>query len=280
MQRIFDSHIHFWDPDALTYPWLADRAALNRAYLPADLPKAGAGWHMEKLVFVQADCVPEQGWREAAWVAALDDERIAAIVAFAPLEQGDAVRPHLEQLAAIEKVKGVRRLIQSEPPGFSLQPDFIRGVQALADYHFTFDICVTHDQLPDVIQLLKQVPDADCVLDHCGKPDIASGEIEHWREHIAQLAALDNVVQCKLSGLVTEADHANWTIDDLRPYVAHVLESFDADRVLFGGDWPVVRLAADYDRWVQTALQLTADLSDDEKQAIFYRNASDFYVGA
>lgn len=276
MQKILDSHVHFWEPNTLNYPWLADIELLNKSYLPADLPKSDDGWQMEKLVFVQADCVPEQGIDEAKWVASLDDERIAGIVAFAPLEKGAAVQDELDQLSEIPKVKGIRRLIQSEAMGFSVQPQFIDGVQALAAKNFSFDICVVYSQLLDVIELVKQCPDVSFVLDHFGKPAIANGEIDQWRNHITQLAEFDNV-QCKLSGLVTEADHQNWSIADLRPYYEHVLESFGTNRLMFGGDWPVVKLAADYERWVQTALLLTHGLSDSEKDAIFYQNGHDFY---
>lgn len=276
MRQLIDSHIHFWQPDELTYGWLEELPAINKPYLPTNLPASGDGWTMEKLVFVQADVRPEQGLAEAQWVAGLDDARIAGIVAFAALEHGDDARAELEKLTQLPKVKGVRRLIQSEPLGFSVQPDFVAGVQAVADYGFSFDICVLHPQLPDVIELVKQCPKVSFVLDHIGKPDIKNGLIDTWREQITTLAGFDNV-WCKLSGMVTEADHEKWTIDDLRPYANHILDAFGTSRVMFGGDYPVVELACDYPRWVQTALELTVDLSDDEKDALFYANAAQFY---
>lgn len=276
MRQVIDSHVHFWEPAVLTYPWLAGIKSLNRPFLPDALPAAHDDWRMEHLVFVQADCLPEQGLAEAQWVASLADTRIRGIVAFAPLELGGAVRPQLEQLAAVPQVKGVRRLLQSEPLGFSTEPNFIAGVQALADFGFSFDICVVHTQLADVIELVQQCPNVSFVLDHCGKPDIANGLVEPWREHITQLAQLANV-HCKLSGLVTEADHDNWKLADLRPHVEHVFEAFGTARVMYGGDWPVVELAADYGRWLSTAATLLAHLDEAAQRAIFYENAQRFY---
>lgn len=276
MRKFIDSHVHFWNPSQLRYDWLANLPDLNKTFLPDDLPQTLSNWQMEQLVFVQADCAPEQSLDEARWVSELGDERIAGIVAFAALERGAAVRPQLEQLAAIPRVKGVRRLIQSEALGFSTQPDFVAGVQALSGFGLSFDICVLHHQLPDVIELVQYCPDVLFVLDHCGKPDIASGAIDTWRDQITQLATFEHV-HCKLSGLVTEADHSNWTLNDLQPYVEHILESFGVKRLMYGGDWPVVKLAADYPKWFEAAQALISTLSETEQDAIFYDNAQRFY---
>lgn len=276
MRNIIDSHVHFWDTGHLSYPWLLDVPDLYRAFLPDDLPQSDVGWQMEKLVFVQADCEPQQGLAEAQWVAGLPDDRIAGIVGFAALEKGDAVRADLAALAAVPKVKGVRRLIQSEPLGFCTQAAFIAGVQALADFDLSFDICVLHHQLPDVLALVRQCPNVRFVLDHCGKPDVKNGQLAAWDEHITALAGFDNVY-CKLSGLVTEADHANWTLEHLQPFALFVLEAFGPGRVLYGGDWPVLTLAADYPRWLRTAFNLTAHLTQAEQDLVFRANVQEFY---
>ncbi|MBX3064696.1 MAG: amidohydrolase family protein [Anaerolineae bacterium] len=279
MQKIIDSHVHFWNPAELSYTWLAGAPLLNRSYLPADLPGTGTDWSLEKVVFVQADCAADQGVEEAQWVASLAeaDPRIAGIVAFAPLEDGgETVQPVLDLLSAIPLVKGVRRLLQDEPAGFSTQAAFVEGVRLLASYNFSFDICIRHWQLPEVIELVRACPNLRFVLDHFGKPDIKNGQIDPWREGIAQLAQFPNVM-CKLSGIVTEADHQSWQPADLAPYIDQVLTSFGADRVMFGGDYPVVLLASEYPRWIETALQATASLSDVEKQKIFFANAASFY---
>jgi L-fuconolactonase len=174
-------------------------------------------------------------------------------------------------------VKGVRQLIQSEESGFAKQEHFIDAVRTLPEYGLSFDICITHDQLPDVITLVQQCPDVSFVLDHVGKPDIKGGELKSWRRLINRLAECNNV-HCKISGMVTEADLDNWTPDDLRPYVEAVVDAFGVSRLMFGGDYPVLELAnTDYARWVQTATVLLNDLSDRERQQVFYDNALKFY---
>jgi len=275
--KLIDSHMHLWNPNLLTYAWLSDAPPLNRPFLPSDFRAAITDFEVESVVFVQADCLPEQGIEEVKWVSQIAaDVPVSGIVAFASLEQGDAARPTLEALTAYPLVKGIRRLIQSESAGFSTQPDFIKGVQALVDYGFSFDLCIRHHQLPNVIKLVAQCPQVSFVLDHVGKPDIAHGEIARWREDIQALAQSPNV-SCKLSGMITEANHANWTPDDLRPYVEHVLNTFSPQRIMFGSDWPVCTLAASYQRWLETAQQFVSYLPTDDQQRIFYSNAKRFY---
>jgi len=174
-------------------------------------------------------------------------------------------------------VKGVRRLLQAEPDdAFALRPDFVRGVRALADYDFSFDICIFHRQLPAVIELVRRCPEVRFILDHLGKPDIKAGLRDPWQAHIRALAALPNVV-CKISGMVTEADHARWTVDDLRPFFETVYDAFGPDRVMFGGDWPVVLLASSYKRWVETVDALTQGLSEDDRRKLWAENARRVY---
>lgn len=278
MLKIVDSHVHFWEPSRLRYIWLDDLPPLNRPYLPDHIPTAGTDWTIDALVFVQADCAAEQGLQEADWVTALaaSDKRIQGIVAFAPLEQGRSVRPMLEELSQRPLVKGVRRLIQSEPLGFSVQPDFVAGVQLLAEFNLTCDLCIRHFQMRDVIRLVLQCPQVSFVLDHIGKPEIKNGLLDPWRKEIAELAALPNVA-CKLSGLVTEADWQHWTAADLQPYIDYSLEVFGPDRVMYGSDSPVASLAAPYPQWVDTLLAATQSLSNMEREKLFYQNTSKFY---
>jgi L-fuconolactonase len=277
MSPIVDSHIHFWNPAQLTYVWLQELPALNRAFLPAHLAQVAPA-NLQALVFVQADCVPADGQREVTWVAGLaqEEQRIQGIVAFAPLEAGAAVAGYLEKLKAFPLVKGVRRLIQSEAMGFALQSEFVRGVQQLAQFGFSFDICITHPQLEDAIRLVEQCPDVAFVLDHFGKPAIKDQVLEPWATHIRTLAEFPHV-HCKLSGLVTEADHHQWTETDLRPYLEVALEAFGPNRLMFGGDWPVLTLATSYRRWLETAESMLSALSEAEKNNIFFENAQTFY---
>jgi len=280
MLTIVDTHVHFWEPSRLRYAWLDDLPTLNRPFLPDHVPTQGANWKVETLIFVQADCAPEQAMQEVEWVTSLaaGDARIRGIVAFAPLEMGRAAlgRPILEKLSHSPLVKGVRRLIQSEPLGFSVQPDFVAGVQLLAEYGLSCDLCIQHPQLRDVIQLVRQCPGVSFVLDHIGKPDIKNGLLDPWRAELAELAALPNVA-CKISGLVTEADWQRWKAADLYPYIQHTLEVFGPDRVMFGSDSPVLTLAATYPQWIETLLEATRSLSEMEREKLFKHNGAKFY---
>ncbi len=278
MMKLIDSHIHFWNPTQLRYKWLDDLPAINKPCLPADLPTAGDDWQMEKLVFVQADCAPNQALDEVKWVTQLatEDARIQGIVAYAPLERDDHEK-HLEKLLEYPQVKGIRRLIQSEGPGFSTKKNFVAAVRSLPAYGYTFDICVLHHQLPDVLQLVEWAPEVEFVLDHLGKPGIKDGDIHRWKENITRLAAFDNV-RCKLSGMVTEANLDHWKPTDLQPYIDHVIEAFGVERVMFGGDYPVLELAhTTYTDWVRVAMDALSSLTDEQRQQVFYENANKFY---
>jgi L-fuconolactonase len=276
---LIDTHVHLWDPSRLRYAWLAGEPALNRPFLIDDYRRACGSVQVAKLVFVQCECDPAQSEQEAAWVSevAALDPRLRGIVAQAPLENGDAAEARLVRLAANPLVKGVRRLLQAEADdAFCLRPDFVRGVKRLPHFGFSFDLCVYHRQLPAVIRLVRQCPQVRFVLDHAGKPGIKAGLFEPWRAELRELARLPNVA-CKLSGLTTEADPAQWTPADLRPYLDHVLECFGPDRVMFGGDWPVSSLATDYPRWVATVDDALRGCTPDELHRIYVRNAEAFY---
>ncbi len=275
---IVDSHVHFWDPAHLTYPWLQEVPTLNHAFSPVQLSQAATAVNLQKIVFVQAACVPEDALSEVAWVSELaqTEPRIQAIVAFAPLEKGVASADYLEKLKAFPLVKGVRRLIQSEALGFARQPTFIEGVQQLASFGFSFDICILHTQMTDAIELVQQCPQVAFVLDHFGKPAIAAKQMQPWATQLRTLAQFPNV-SCKLSGLVTEANHQNWTEADLRPYLDVALDAFGPQRLMFGGDWPVSKLATSYQQWVETAVSLLSDLSEKDRYRLFFENAQTFY---
>jgi len=277
---IVDAHVHLWDPGQERIPWLAGNALLNKRYDVAAYQEHTAPTTIVGMVYVQVDVVPADVFHEVEWVIAqaAADPRLRAIVAWAPLEDGDGVRAHLRNLRALDpRVVGVRRNIQAEPdPAFCLRPGFVQGVRLLAEYELSCDLCLTHHQLPSAIALARQCPETTFILNHLGKPAIAAGRLDPWREHLAALATLPHVA-CKVSGLVTEANHGQWTVDTLAPYVTHALAVFGEDRVLFGGDWPVVLLASSYQRWVETLHELTSHLSVDARRRLWADNARRLY---
>jgi L-fuconolactonase len=276
---LVDTHLHIWNLDRIDYPWLSAIPALNKNHLIEDYTRACGSVAVSKMVFLQCECSPSQYEEELAWVTevAARDPRIRGIVPWAPLEKGDAVANDLARLSSNSRVKGIRRIIQFEPdPDFCLKPDFVRGVQLLPNFGFTFDLCINHTQLPNTLALVRQCPQVRFVMDHIAKPDIKSGRLDPWRSHLRELAALPNV-SCKVSGLATEADHQHWKPADLQPYLDHVIECFGFDRVIFGGDWPVSTQATDYPRWIATLDSALKGSSVDELHRLYVRNAEAFY---
>lgn len=276
---MIDAHVHLWDVDRLSYPWLEGVPEINRTFLLEDFDAARRGREVDAMVFVQCECRPHQYRDELRWVQSLadGDHRLRGIVPWAPLEDGAIVAADLEQMAADPRVKGVRRIIQFEDdPDFCLQPGFVRGVQLLADYGLHFEITVAPLHLPRVMQLVEACPDTRFILDHIGNPDIAAGVMEPWRTSLRAFAA-SGPHRCKFSNLVCNADLGRWTIDDLRPYADVVIEAFTPDRLIWGGDWPHALRASEYVRWLETAETLTAHLGEGDRRKIFHDNAADFY---
>ncbi|MEZ4701651.1 MAG: amidohydrolase family protein [Rhodothermales bacterium] len=277
---IIDTHLHLWDPGRLRYAWLDDIPLLNKPYLLDDFNAATAPLEIEQMVFLQCEADYSQYQAEADWVTGLAaaDPRIAGIVPWAPLERGAAARDAVAKLAANPLVKGIRRIIQFEPdPWFCLQPAFVEGVNLLAEFNLHFELCLKgDDQFRNAITLARECPDVRFILDHIGKPFIKSRIMSPWDELMEQFAGLPNT-WCKISGLVTEADLENWALADLIPYVEHVIDCFGWDRVMYGGDWPVVLQAATYARWVETLAKSIKTASKADTKKLFCDNARAFY---
>ncbi len=271
---MIDSHLHVWDPARHEYPWLAAEPELNRAFLPSDLDLGGH--EIDGVVVVEAGCrsgPAELGWLEhlaATWPDLL------GIVAQVPLEQGRSVAPLLAEAAARPLTAGVRRNVQDEPPGFMLAESMLAGVRLLQAYDLPFDACVREHQLEELVELVDRCPQVTFVLDHLGKPAIGGQRRQPWFDRLATLARRPNVV-VKLSGLTTEADHAQWRPADIAPYLSHAVEQFGPDRCMFGSDWPVATLATTYARWVDLVLDAIAGLAGDERASILAGTAARIY---
>ncbi len=276
---VLDSHVHFWNPGPIDYPWLAGVPAISAPHLPADYWREADAVPVRQLIFVEAGCAPGDAAREVEWLGELAarDPRIAGLVAQVPMDAGAETGRQLDLLAAQPLVRGVRHNIQGEPaPDFCLRPAFVEGVQRLAGYGYSFDLCIYHNQLAAVIRLVDQCPEVRFVLDHVGKPAIRDRLFEPWQTELAALAARPNVY-CKLSGLLTEADWRNWQPADLQPYLAHALRVFGVDRVLYGSDWPVCHLAGSMSDWVSAVHAAASPLGDEALEKIFAKNARSCY---
>jgi L-fuconolactonase len=274
---IIDSHLHLWNPKRFRMPWIDEIDELRRTFELAEFAEHARGVPVDQAVYVQVDTTPAYGLLEARWAVA-QPSPVAGVVAYAPIEDGEIVGTYLDELTSLgPRIKGVRRLLQQEPdPDFLVTPSFIAGLRLLPKYGLSFDICIVHQQLARTIEMVRACPETEFILDHLGKPDVRGGELDPWRQQITELASIPRVV-CKLSGLVTEADHERWTPRDVEPYAMHVLNTFGEDRVMFGGDWPVVTQASSYVRWVETLDALTARLSPAAKRKLWAENARRVY---
>lgn len=273
--RYVDSHMHFWDRDLMPYTWLHEVPSIWHRHTPENLHAEAAADLPEKIVFVEAGAPAAA---ELAWVEQLaaTEPRLAAIIPRLLVDRGPQTTADIAALTRHPLVRGIRHHFEHESLDYCARPEFIAGVRQLAAANLSFDICCKHPQLPAVIALVRACPDVQFILDHAGKPGIRTALLDPWGDHIRQLAALPNIV-CKFSGLVTEADHAAWTPEQLRPYVTHLLETFGPSRLLFGGDWPVAKLASPYLRWFETARALVSHLPASAQSAIFHDTATRIY---
>ncbi|MFJ4564817.1 amidohydrolase family protein [Streptomyces caelestis] len=254
---VVDAHHHVWDLSVRDQDWIAEGCPIRRDFMMADLAPEARAAGVDRTVLVQTVTVPE----ETPEFLALADEHelIAGVVGWTDLTRPDVADElaRLRELPGGRYLKGIRHQVQGEPdPGWLLRPDVRRGLTAVADAGLVYDLVVLPHQLPACTKAAADLPHLTFVLDHLGKPPIASGALEPWASDLRALAARPNTV-CKLSGMITEADLASWTIDDLRPYAGTVLDTFGPDRVMFGSDWPVCTLAAAYGDVLDTARRLT-----------------------
>ncbi|MFD3943398.1 amidohydrolase family protein [Streptomyces sp. NPDC058579] len=277
---IVDAHHHVWDLSVRDQPWIKgdEMTSIRRNFTLPDLAPEAREAGVTSTVVVQtvttADETPE------LLELAADHDLVGGVVGWTDLTAPDVADElaRLRELPGGEKLVGIRHQIQGEPdPLWILRRDVLRGLEAVAAAGLVYDLVVLPHQLPAATSAAFLLPQLTFVLDHLGKPPIATGELNTWAGHLHTLATLPNTA-AKLSGLPTEARWDDWTLDDLRPYTETALEAFGADRLLFGSDWPVCLLAATYGEVVDTARQLMSDLSEPERSALFADTAKRIYA--
>lgn len=273
---IVDSHVHLYDVKRLSYGWLKGVPKINRTYGPADFHKARGAIEVEKYVFAEVAVDPGLHLEEARYVQELADAdpKLAGMIAHLPLEKGpSAVEADIAALKKFRCLRGIRRLIETERnPAFCLEPQFLAALRLLPRHDLTFDICVKQFAMTYAIELVNRCPEVSFVLDHIGKPDIRNGLREPWWSQLRELARLPNVV-CKLSGVISEADHGTWTAEQVKPYVAHAINCFGFDRILYGSDWTVSELTHNYPDWVAIIDEVAAGASEGERRRLYRDNA-------
>jgi len=269
-----DAHQHFWRLDDPGRDWPAPSLApLYRDFTPHDLAPLLQAHGIERTVLVQS--LPIEADTLALLELADDHDFIGAVVGWTDLEAADAPQ-RIARLAARPKLRGLRPMLQDMADESWLDDPAIEpAVRAMIAHGLVFDALVRPRQLPMLLRFARRFPELPIVIDHAAKPDLASGSIDAWRTGMQLLSRLPNVA-CKLSGLVTEAAQG-WTVQDLQPCVADLLAWFGPRQLLWGSDWPVLNLAADYGRWLAACEAMLGHLDMEARAAVFGVNACRIY---
>ena len=273
MEKV-DAHQHFWNFDPLRDSWITeDMEVIRHDFLPHDLKPLMDANGLNSCIAVQAD----QSENETDFLLGLasENEFIKGVVGWIDL-CADTIHERLEHYSQFPKLKGFRHILQAEPIEFILKPEFQRGITALQVYGFTYDILIYPQHLPVIPDLIRGGNEQKFILDHLGKPNIKNGTSTTWATDLKKLASHKNVF-CKLSGMVTEADHRTWKKEDIFPYMDKALDLFGPERLLFGTDWPVCRLAASYDQVCDLMNDYLGKLTIYEQELIWGKNAALFY---
>lgn len=271
-----DAHQHYWRPERGDYGWLTPNAGvLYRDYGPSDLAPHLRTHRIDATVVVQA--APTVAETEYLLSLCAGEPTLAGVVGWIDPEADD-FETTLVRLKQSPYFLGIRPMLQDlEDDAFIVRPKVLESLRTLARHDLALDLLVRPRHLPHAAALLAAVPGLRAVVDHIAKPGIAEGAFEPWRSDLAAVAAFPNVY-CKLSGMVTEADHSHWRREHLEPYIREACLLFGPQRVLFGSDWPVCLLAASYDRVVEALeASLPPEWTDEEKAAVFGANAAAFY---
>jgi L-fuconolactonase len=270
-----DAHQHFWRYSASEYPWIPKGSLLEGDWLPKDLAGLQTPLGFQGSVAVQA----RQTLEETRWLLALADQHpeIRGVVGWVDLRSSE-LPAQLRELSAHPRFVGVRHVVQDEPDDrFLLGADFVRGLAQLRAFDLTYDLLIFPKQLPAAREVVARFPEQPFVLDHAAKPAIKARTLEPWATEIRALARHPNVY-CKLSGLVTEADHAQWQGDDLRPHLEVVLDAFGPARLMIGSDWPVCLLAGSFERTMNAVMHWAEQLSSADQAGILGDNCARFYL--
>ena len=271
--KTIDAHQHFWNYSVEEYGWIDDSMeVLKKDFLPADLEPLLQNSGIGRSVAVQARTSVE----ETEWLLKLADENdsVAAVVGWLDL-RSPQLEDQLKKYAANPKLVGLREILQGQEPEYMLDADFVRGVKLLGQYDLAYDLLVFPRHLKAVKQLLAQLPAQRLVIDHLAKPLIGEGLIDEWAEDMHDLAKHEHVY-CKLSGMVTETG-PDWLESDFTPYMEVIFDAFGEERIMYGSDWPVCLLRADYSQVCDIARNFVKEYSATAEEKVFGLNASKLY---
>jgi predicted TIM-barrel fold metal-dependent hydrolase len=280
MFQVIDSHQHLWDLKRFRLPWTDTQKSLARDFTMRDYLAATEGIPIAGSVYLEVDLEPSQQQAEADYITELCRRRegplVAAVVSGRPASDrfADYVRPFRDH----SYIRGIRQVLHvtATPPGYCLQPSFVKGIQLLGELGLSYDLCMRPTELGDAIKLVDACPGTLFILDHCGGANVQAEDQTSWRRGMEQIAKRENVA-CKISGIIASAKPYAWSVEDLAPIVNHSLDVFGPDRVMYGGDWPVCTLAATYRQWFDALAQIVADRPENERKRLYYDNAQHWY---
>lgn len=288
MRQWLDTHLHLLYPERLHYDWTAKLPALQRPFHLHDYLSEARSLGIGPVLHMEADAREADIEAETELVAELargaSGQIVGAISACRPeCTDNKAFAAFVERTTANPLIRGFRRVLHTQPDELSSSERFRANLRLLTAQGHPFDLCVLSRQLPRAAELARSLPGAAFVLDHCGIPAVASGEIEDWRKQIRALAALPNV-HCKISGIIAYGDPARWqgggitaVAEDLRPYIEQVIHSFGWQRVIWGSDSPVCKLTQGLTAWKQVTDFLLRGASGPELDALAQDNARRIY---
>ena len=275
MQRI-DAHQHFWKFDPVRDNWInSDMSVIARDFLPGDLLPILQRNNIDGTVVVQTCHMDEDNH----FMLELAEQHsfIKGVVGWVNLQSvkvEDKLKYYHERFP---KMKGFRHVLQSDPDDqLMLRDSFKNGISLLNKYNFTYDILIYPKHLKYAVQLAAEFPDQKFVVDHLAKPHIKTKEIDDWKRDIEELSKHLNVY-CKVSGMLTEADWYSWRTEDFMPYLDTVFNAFSINRVIYGSDWPVCKLAGGYNRALEILQIYTSRFSEKEQEQFYGGNAIEFY---
>lgn len=275
MDRI-DTHLHLLYPDRFTYDWVREVPALGGAFTIEDYAAVEAA-PVSQAIFMEVDVAFEQAAAESAFFCALAEDptnRLAGVIAACRPEH-DGFETYLE-LTAHPRLVGYRRVLHTQPDELSTTRQFRENIARIGTAGLTFDLCVQARQHTQTIELIDACPGTQFVLDHCGNPPLASGDLSAWRASLQEIAKRPNVV-CKVSGIIVNVGPGEITADTLRPAIEHTIETFGWDRVLWGSDWPVCNLTAGLPTWNSLLDEILSGCTTEQLTALYQRNAARVY---
>ena len=275
MRRI-DCHMHFWTLALEPYYalWMSpDLKVLYGDYGPRDAQPLLAANDVEGIVLVSA----ASSIHETAYLLGLADSHdfIRGVVAWVDL-LGENATDELRGWARFRKLKGIRPYLQDLPEDdWILKTELDPVIQVMLELGLRFDALIKPRHILNTVRFIERHPTLPVIVDHMAKPAIRDGAFESWRRDMEEFRDLKHV-HCKISGILTE-DGANWSPDRLKPYIEAVLDIFGPGRLVFGSDWPVVNLVADYGKWVSVVDNALKHLTRADQQKVWATNAERFY---